>query len=205
MNARHRRLARPVTAAVGTVFALGFLLATAVPAAACSCMGPQPMSAYAGDPNQVVFTGVVMPPDAQGVPVQVTRWFQGTDPAAVVWLDRSGFGGDGASCGTAMPPIGAEWIFVSWKSEEGQLGVNLCTPHASASDPTGQAMFKDAIATFGEGITPADPNATTETETGGSPALPVLAGGAIAIMLVIGVAAVTLLARGGRSKDGQPD
>lgn len=205
MNAPHRRLTRPVTAFVGTVFAFGFLLATAVPAAACSCMGPQPMSAYAGDPNQVVFTGVVMPPDAQGVPVQVTHWFQGSDAAPIVWLDRSGFGGDGASCGTAMPAAGVEWIFVSWRSEEGALGVNLCTPHAPASDPTGQAMFKDAVATFGEGITPADPNATTETESGGSPALPVLAGGAIALMVVVGVGAVTLLARRGRDEDGLPD
>ncbi len=194
------RTARPITAAISALFALGFLLATAVPAVACSCVGPQPMSAYAGDPNQVVFTGVVMPPDGRGVPVQVTRWFQGSDPAASVWLDRSGFEADGASCGTAMPPIGAEWIFVSWKSEEGQLTVNLCTPHASASDPTGQAMFKDAIATFGEGITPADPNAGTTTESGGLPALPVLAGGAVVLMLVFGVAAVMLLARSGRGE-----
>ena len=131
------RMARPLTALLGTLFSLGFLLATAVPVAACSCIGPQPMSAYAGDPTQVIFSGVVQPPDGRGVPVQVTHWFQGDGPAAIVWLDSSGFGGDGASCGTAVPPAGAEWIFVSWRSEEGGLGVNLCTPHAAAADPAG--------------------------------------------------------------------
>ena len=160
------RIGRPVTALLSALFALGFLLATAIPAAACSCIAPQPMAAYAGDPTQVVFTGVVMSPDARGVPVQVTHWFQGNDPAAIVWLDRSGFGADGASCGTAMPPVGAEWIFVSYKAETGDLGVNLCTPHAAASDATGQAMYKDAVATFGEGITVADPGGSSPSEAG---------------------------------------
>ena len=161
------RLTRPLTALLGSLFALGFLLATAIPVAACDCQGPQPMSAYAGDPSQVVFTGVVMPTDARGVPVQVTHWFQGIEPAAIVWLDAGGFGGDGASCGTALPPASAEWIFVAWRSEDAaELSVNLCTPHAAASDPTGQAMYKDAVATFGEGITPADPSGSGQPDRG---------------------------------------
>jgi hypothetical protein len=183
------RIARPVTALLSTLFALGFLLASAIPVAACSCIGPQPMSAYAGDPSQVVFTGVVQPPDSRGVPVQVTHWFQGNDPAAIVWLDRAGFGGDGASCGTAMPPVGAEWIFVSYKSESGDLGVSLCTPHAAASDPTGQAMYKDAVATFGEGITVADPAGSGPAEAGAVPLLPIV-GGAIVLTGLLVAAAV---------------
>jgi hypothetical protein len=191
-------LARPFSALISAVFAVGFLFATAIPAAACSCMAPQPMSAYAGDPSQVVFTGVVQPPDARGVPVQVTHWFQGSDPAAIVWLDRSGFGADGASCGTAMPPAGAEWIFVSWRAEGSDLGVNLCTPHAPASDPTGQLMYNDAVATFGEGITPVDPGATVPTGSGETPLLPVAAGGAVVIAGLIGLVAVVFIRRGRR-------
>jgi hypothetical protein len=184
------RIARPSTALLGALFAVGFLLASAVPVVACSCVGPQPMSAYAGDPSQVVFAGIVQAPDARGVPVQVTHWFQGDGPAAMVWLDASGFGGDGASCGTAQPPAGAEWIFVSWRSEEGGLGVNLCTPHAAAADPTGQLMFKDAVATFGEGITPADPSATTSASSGDSLLLPVAVAGGL---LLAGIAIAALV------------
>ena len=190
MKTRH--LTRSLAALSGTLFALGFLLATAVPVAACDCQGPQPMSAYAGDPSQVVFTGVVMPPDERGVPVQVTHWFQGSDPTAVAWLDAAGFGGDGASCGTAMPPAGAEWIFVAWRAEDAAaLSVNLCTPHAAASDPTGQAMYEDAVATFGEGITPSDPSGSAEpSPSGGSSQMPLAVGGAVFVTVVAATAFV---------------
>jgi hypothetical protein len=198
-----RLLARPVAAFASALLAVGFLLATAIPAAACSCVAPQPMSAYAGSPDQVVFTGVVQVPDGRGVPVKVTHWFQGTDPAQVVWLDHASFGLDGvvSSCGTALPPAGAEWIFVAWKSEGSELSVNLCTPHAAASDPTGQAMFKDAIATFGEGIVPGMDESASSAPTDGS-GVPVvwLAGGAIALVIAVGSAFVLL-----RSGRGEPD
>lgn len=215
MPARHPRpLARPLAGLVSAFLAMGFLLATAIPAMACSCMGPQPMAAYAGDPAQVIFTGVVMAPDGRGVPVQVTHWFQGADAAPVVWLDDSGFGGDGASCGTARPPAGAEWIFVAWRSEGGELSVNLCTPHAAASDATGQAMYKDAVTTFGEGVVPGeavvpgegpsldpggDPSATSAGSSETGVPLPLVAGGAV-VLLVAGGAAV-ILARGRRPED----
>jgi hypothetical protein len=197
------RLARPIAALVGTFLAVGYLLVTAVPAMACSCIGPQPMAAYAGDPAQVIFTGVVMAPDGRGVPVQVTHWFQGADVAPVVWLDDSDFGGDGvvSSCGTARPPAGAEWIFVAWKSEGQDLSVNLCTPHAAASDPAGQAMYQDAVATFGEGIVPGgDPSSTAPPEGATEVPVALLAGGAIVLLLVLGGATI-VLARGRRAED----
>jgi hypothetical protein len=163
------------------------------------------MAAYAGSPDQVVFTGVVMAPDGRGVPVAVTHWFQGADVAPVVWLDDSDFGGDGVwnSCGAVLPPAGAEWIFVAWKSEESsELSVNLCTPHAAASDPTGQAMFKDAVATFGEGIVPGGDPSSTAPPGDGTADVPIalLAGGAVALVLVVGGVAI-VLARGRRAED----
>lgn len=147
-----RRLLPRATAALSSaMLALGILVATAVPAVACSCVESQPMAAYAGDANQVIFTGVVQPPDGRDVPVRVTRWFQGPDRNAFVRL-AGRFGEDGASCGTPLPLAGTEWIFVAYRSEEGpELGVNLCTPHASANTAQGRAMFADAVATFGEG------------------------------------------------------
>lgn len=201
------RLARPIAALVATFLAVGYLLVTAIPGMACSCVGPQPMAAYAGDPAQVIFTGVVMAPDGRGVPVQVTHWFQGADVAPVVWLDDSDFGGDGvvSSCGTARPPAGAEWIFVAWKSEEAsELSVNLCTPHAAASDPTGQAMYQDAVATFGEGVVPGGDGSTASAPTGESSVMgvpiPLLAGGALAVLVGV-VAAAIALARRGRGEE----
>ena len=167
-----RALVQVSTAVFAAVLAVGALLGAAIPAVACSCIAPQPMAVYAGDADQVVFTGIVQLPDARGVPVRVTRWFQGPDTSAIVWLDSQGFTGDGASCGTALPPAGTEWIFVAYRTDGRELGVNICTPHAPASAAAGQAMFSDAVATFGEGIAvdPArDPPTTTPTATDGLP------------------------------------
>ena len=173
--------------------ATGILVATAVPAVACDCVGPQPMAAYAGDAEQVIFTGVVQPPDGRGVPVRVTRWFQGPDRSAFVRLAGTGFGADGASCGTPLPAAGTEWIFVAYRSPDGpELGVNLCTPHASAATAEGRAMFADAIATFGEGFV-VDPAPSSPATTGATPAglveplLPVIAVGIVILGAVIGL------------------
>jgi len=194
---------RAATLAFAAALAVGVLLGTAVPAVACSCMGPQPMAAYRGDATQAIFTGVVQVPDAKGVPVRVTRWFQGPSPDQLVWLDGNGFGADGASCGTPLPPAGTEWIFVAYRTETNELGVNLCTPHAPASDPTGQAMFADAVATFGQGLVvnavpePTTMPTTSPTASDGLPLpLPVL--GAIAIAALALVAGLGLLANRGR-------
>jgi len=198
---RHR-----LTPATSLLFAIalavGTLLGTAIPAAACSCVAPQPMAAYAGDPDQVIFTGVVQLPDARGVPILVTNWFQGLDPAPTVWLAREGFGNDGASCGTALPPAGTEWIFVAYRTEGSELGVNLCTPHAAASAPEGQAMFADAVATFGQGQTinaepSTPPSAPTNPEAPIAPdtQLPAATLAALAVGAFVLIGAIIVLAR----------
>ena len=52
------------------------------PAVACSCVGPQPMAAYAGDPEQVIFTGDRRGhPTLAGVPVQRDPLVPGPRPA----------------------------------------------------------------------------------------------------------------------------
>jgi hypothetical protein len=205
-----RRPARIAPIVFGSILAISISLGYAAPVAACSCVQPQPMAAYRGDPSQTIFTGIVQPPDAKGVPVTVTRWFQGQGGAAIVWLDAGSFGADGASCGTPLPPAGSEWIFVSYRTETGGLGVNLCTPHAPASAAEGQALFADAVATFGEGqvMTPAsEPPATTPSVTpaasGGFPLpLPILAAGGVAILA--GIAALAFMLARGRRDRGRP-
>ena len=169
--------ARGIVALVGAVFAVGIYLAAPGPAFACSCIGPQPMAALASDPHNVIFTGVVQPLDDRGSPVVVTRWFAGPGAAAVVWIDPSSFGNDGASCGIAPLPVGAEWIFVAWRQETGELIVNLCSPHAVLAEPDGEAMLADAIATFGGGVapspSPSDPP-TPVPVSGDDPTIPIL-------------------------------
>jgi hypothetical protein len=139
------------------------------------------MATYAGKAEHVIFTGVVQAPDGRGVPVRVTRWFQGPGRDPIVWLGTGGFGGDGASCGTVLPTAGTEWIFVAFRGDTQELGVNLCTPHAAASDAAGQAMFTDAVATFGQGVimdptlepAPTTPAAPTVGPAAGPVATPV--------------------------------
>lgn len=196
---------RARTLAVASALAGGILIATAVPAVACSCVEAQPMASYAGDAAHAVFTGVVQVPDGRGVPVRVTRWFQGPSRDAIVWLDADGFGLDGASCRTALPPAGTEWIFVAYRTEAGGLGVHLCTPHAAASDAAGQAMFADAVATFGQGLIPgpAPGSPSTTPTTGESPIpLPVLVGAGsaalVALALIAGLAFVAVRDAKGR-------
>ena len=124
-------------------------LAMALPVAACDCMAMEPMAAYAGSPDRVIFTGTVQMPEPAGTPVVVTRWFQGDGAAGIVRIQGE-WGQGGASCETPMPPAGTEWIFVA-SPFEGELAVNLCTPHAAVGSDAGAAMLADAITTFGDG------------------------------------------------------
>jgi len=175
-------------------FVLVGYLAMALPVAACSCMGPEPMAAYVGSPERVIFSGTVQGPDARGNPVVVTRWFQGEGAAGIVWI-KGEWGGDGASCGTPMPPAGSEWIFVASRFE-GELAVNLCTPHAAVGSDAGAAMLADAITTFGDGGA-APPGESPPPE---APAQPEGAGGVAAdpmpIVATVGIVAVVGLVAG---------
>ena len=76
----------PMTRLVATVSSLALVLvaylAMALPVAACDCMALEPMSAYVGSPERVIFTGTVQAPEPNGTPVLVTRWFQGEGAAA---------------------------------------------------------------------------------------------------------------------------
>jgi len=203
---------RPRRSILGIALALGLGLQFAIvpPVAACSCMPPQPMAAYAGDDSNVILTGVTESRDARGYPVTVTRWFQGggiLEPR--VWFDASGFDGQSASCGIDPLPAGNEWIFVAYRIESrDELGLNLCSPFASLGDATGQTMLAEAAAAFGgEGVPPSatdppDPPAVAIPPVPDNSAVvvPILIALVAAAGVVLGVFAIV-----GRRRDSEDE
>ena len=190
MTAPLRRLLTAITA---LAFVLVGYLAMALPVAACDCMAMEPMAAYAGAADRAIFSGTVQVPEPAGTPVVVTRWFQGEGAAGIVWVQGE-WGQGGASCETPLPPAGTEWIFVASRFE-GELAVNLCTPHAAVGSDAGAAMLADAISTFGDGGGPPPgasppPAAPAQPEGAGGAAVdpvPIAVGGLVAIALIGGV------------------
>ena len=201
MTAPLRRL---LTATTALAFVLVGYLAMALPVAACDCMAMEPMATYSGAPEWAIFSGTVQVPEPAGTPVVVTRWFQGEGASGIVWVQGE-WGQGGASCETPLPPAGSEWIFIASRFE-GELAVNLCTPHAAVGSDAGTAMLADAISTFGDGGGPPPgasppPAAPAQPEGSGGVAVgpvPIVVGGLLAIALFGGV---LLFARTRRGDD----
>ena len=165
-------------------------LTAAAPAFACSCVGTQPMDAYA-TAEHAIFAGTAGPSDARGVPVRVSQWFSGPGAAAVVYLASSSFG-DGASCGTTKPGAGTEWVWIAWLPPEGgDPTAGLCTPHAQLGTPEGTTLLADVTAAFGGAPPPG-----SETEPPGAapnpPVVPPEAGVPI-VLITVGLGLAVLL------------
>ena len=147
-------------------------------ASACSCIGPQPLEAYAG-PDTAIFAGQVVGDDPDGVRVAVEQWFSGTGAAPIVLI--AGDFGNGASCGVgSRPSLGSRWIWVAWRpqGEEGipnplddGVQISICQPFADLSTPEGEALLQEAIATFGGGAAPTG-SPSGEAPTDGPSAAP---------------------------------
>ena len=193
----------PMTRFIATVSSVVLVLvaylALALPVAACDCMALEPMSAYVGSPERVIYSGTVQAPEPNGTPVLVTRWFQGEGAAGIVRI-QGAWGQGGASCETPLPPAGTEWIFVASRFE-GELAVNLCTPHAAVGSDAGAAMLADAITTFGfvERSPPPGEQVLPPQGAGGAAAdpLPVLVVGSVAIVGLIAGALLVVRSRRG--------
>lgn len=196
-----RRLLAGVTS---LAFVLVGYLAMALPVAACDCMAMEPMAAYAGSPERVIFSGTVQMPEPAGTPVVVTRWFQGEGAAGIVRIQGE-WGQGGASCETPMPPAGTEWIFVASRFE-GELAVNLCTPHAAVGSDAGAAMLADAITTFGDGggAPPGEspPPAAPAGGVGGTAVDPMPIALTVGLVALAGLVAGALLVMRGRRGAG---
>jgi hypothetical protein len=163
---------RRLAPAIGSLLlAVGLLLGrgVAIPdlAVACSCVGPQPLAAYAGE-DTVIFAGQVVGDDADGVRVAVEQWFSGEGAAPVILI--AGDFGNGASCGVgSRPPVASRWIWVAWRPPQEGLAnpldtgvqVSICQPTADLATPEGEALLEEAVATFG-GEVPAGSPGTPE-------------------------------------------
>ena len=145
---------RSLLTAVLPLVLLLVAFAAPAPIRACSCIQPEPMAAYRGDPLKLVFVGTIATAGPAGVEVTVERWFQGAS-AAVVRFAGEMFGPESAGCQTPLPPVGSRWIYVAFIANPGeQPQVNLCTPHARLDTPEGQTMTNEALAAFGSGAPP---------------------------------------------------
>jgi hypothetical protein len=201
MHRTRRRAAAALLATLAASALLSLLPGTVV---ACSCIMPGPMAENAGDPTKVVVSGTILPSGRPGVDVAVDRWFQGPG-GAVLALAPDGFSdlGGGADCRVPYPAAGSSWIFVAYVANPGeQPQVNLCTPQGDLATPEGQAMLADAVAAFGEGISPlpSSPPATDPVGAAGA----TLAG----LAPVVGAVAVAAIVFGGlalvlRRRDGE--
>jgi hypothetical protein len=204
MAAMKAPLRRLLAGVVSLAFVLVGYLALALPVAACDCMAMEPMAAYAGSPERVIFSGTVQVPEPAGTPVVVTRWFQGEGAAGIVRIQGE-WGQGGASCETPLPPAGTEWIFVASRFE-GELAVNLCTPHAPVGSDPGAAMLADAMTTFGDGggAPPGQspPPAAAVPSAGGAAVDPMPILLAVGLVTLIGTALGALLVVRGRRGAG---
>lgn len=187
---------RPPTAIVALVLVIGLLaVAFPRPTMACSCaMSERPMRDAAKDGSVSVFAGITGPLQAIGVPIQITRWFQGpVPPGGVAVLDPQPFNADGAGCGTNPPAIGKEWIFLAGRNDVGRYVVGLCSTYAAVDTDDGRALLADAITVFGPGGVPetvaASPTPPTSPEGDPAGLVSTIVPVAIAILFATGLLA----------------
>jgi hypothetical protein len=173
---------------------------TALPAFACSCMPAQPIEAYKGDSNHMIFTGTVMAATKAGVDVAVEQWFQGPNLASVTF-GPDGFGDQSAACQDPLPRVGSRWLWIAFVGENGQPGSNSCTPKWTLDSPEGDTAVADATRAFGV-TTPATPPPTdpppaapVQPATADSPIMPAAIAGGVALAAVVLFGAVALIAR----------
>jgi len=192
---RHLRITLAVAVLAGGFSLLG--LAYPGCAYACSCMEPQPIATYVGQPDTMVLTGAVVAMDAttQRGTFHVERWYQGSSEVSDIPI----MSGDGANCGIPLT-VGQELVMVAFVAD-GFLQPNICSPWADLSTPGGQQLRDETIEAFGEGTPPDDAAGPGAPENGGGgfalPWIVVASGGAVALIVVIVAAASLVSARRG--------
>lgn len=197
-----QRLRISLAVAVAVIGLSAFGLAAPKLTVACSCGPSEPIGNLKGVADTYVLSGTVTEVAQDRLATfQIERWYQGSSDTDTVQV-RSG---DGADCGIPLA-VGQELVMVAYLSE-GVLGPSICSPWGDLATAEGQALLAEAVATFGEGQPPGE---ATEPPTGADPGggdsptgdagIPgivfLLAGGALALILVVGAASFVSSRRG---------
>ena len=173
-------------------------LAVAGPAVACSCVETT-TDDYVGDPSYAIFTGSALPKENASVPFVVDQWFQGAAPAPGLLLYTGEIPqADGVSmfdtCGRTLAP--GAWLVFAARRDDGRYDPGGCTPTASLEEADGQARLAEVRAAL-TGVPPPTEAATPpradapDTPASDGPTLlfvaaPILIGGALFLLLVLG-------------------
>jgi len=189
---RHLRIALAVAVLAGSFSLLG--LATPGCAYACSCVQPEPIAAYANEPDTLILKGTVTVYDetSHRGQLHVERWFQGSSDVADIPIQ----GGDGADCGLTLTS-GQALVMVAFENE-GVLVPNICSPWGDLATAEGQALEAQTVDAFGEGV-PVPDGGDTVAPTDDGFAVPMIVPIAgVVIVLIVGVIALASFVSGRR-------
>ena len=189
---RHLRIALAVAVLAGSFSLLG--LAAPGCAYACSCVQPQPIAAYAGEPDTLILKGTVTVYDetSQRGQFHVERWYKGSSDVADIPIQ----GGDGANCG--LPLTGGQTLVMVAFENEGVLAPNICSPWGDLATAEGQALEAQTVEAYGEG-SPVPDSGDTVAPTDDGFAVPMIVPiAAAAIVLIVGVIALASFVSGRR-------
>ena len=108
------------------------------------------------------------PKDNRGVPVRVATWFSGRGAAPIVYLASNSFGDSPAVARTSRLRA-CDMIWVTSSPKTAAIRCRACAARTpSSARAEGDAMLKDAMATFGgvvpPGGTPTDPPGAPATD-----------------------------------------
>ncbi|MEX1173239.1 MAG: hypothetical protein WEG56_11590, partial [Chloroflexota bacterium] len=157
------------------------------PALACSCVPPMDsIQMAAQDPEATIFTATTGPTVGDSMQVLVTRWFRGQPIAGVAAIQV--LLGDSAMCGMMPLPVGHEYLFQTYPSENSRHALSGCSPQADLSTPDGQALLARTIQLYGAGAPPTDPPATTTAAPTAAGPVDAVLGTAVPITLVVAFA-----------------
>jgi hypothetical protein len=189
---RHLRIALAVAVLAGSFSLLG--LAAPGCTYACSCVQPQPIAAYANEPDTLILKGTVTVYDemSRRGQLHVERWFQGSSDIADIPIQ----GGDGADCGLTLTS-GQTLVMVAF-ANDGVLVPNICSPWGDVATAEGQALEAATVEAYGEGV-PVPDSGDTIVPTDDGVAVPMIVpiAGAV-IVLIIGAIALASFVSGRR-------
>lgn len=200
----HRSMRVVLAAAVlAGAFAAGQL---AIPdsAFACSCVAPQPGAPAFDGSEAAVFIGTAGQPQPDGTfRFTVERWFKGGDAREVDVASEKLVLADGTTmidtCGLHFE-VGDRLVLTASISD-GTYTPGNCSPHAAVASEEGQRLLNAAVATFGPGRIPGQPEDPQPGEMPDDPSLTGLAIGMVGILVL--VILISAVAAAYRRREGE--